>query len=109
MKPDIDIVLYLKRNNLPIAIISCKTTLAERIMQTIRWKEHVSLLPNDVSLIKIFLVSAWENFKGKTLRNRVSVLDGVYAANEEVVEGDNIKRLSKIYDDLKDTLNEIDF
>jgi hypothetical protein len=36
-------------------------------------------------------------------------LISINAANEEVVEGDNIKRLSKIYDDLKVMPNEVRF
>lgn len=106
MKPDIDIVVYTKTDDNPIAIVSCKTTLAERVLQTLRWKQQVEQLPGEVGMLKIFLVTAWETFKEQTNRARVSVLDGVYAANENVIEGDNIKRLSCIFDDLKKLVHE---
>jgi hypothetical protein len=100
LKPDIDIVVYDKRNKKPILIISCKTTLAERVMQTIRWSEFVSLLPAEAR-VKVFLVTAWEDFKEKTQRQRVSGLDGVYVTNETVQVGGNIKYFNQIYDDIK--------
>lgn len=100
LKPDIDIVVYDKRNNKPILIISCKTTLAERVMQTIRWDEFISLLPPKAR-VKVFLVTAWEDFREQTQRNRVSRLDGVYATNQTVQVGGNIKRFSQIYADIR--------
>lgn len=103
LKPDIDIVVYDKRNNKPLLIISCKTTLAERVMQTIRWNEFISLLPAEAR-VKVFLVTAWEEFKDQTKRNRVSSLDGVYATNEKVRVGGNIKRFNQIYADIRNLL-----
>lgn len=103
LKPDIDIVVYDKRNKRPILIISCKTSLAERVMQTIRWNEFISLLPAEAR-VKVFLVTAWEDFKDQTPRNRVSGLDGVYATNEKVQVGGNIKRFNQIYSDIKNLL-----
>lgn len=93
-KPDIDIVLVrTDLNNKPVAIISAKTTLAERIMQTISWSRYLK--------IPILLVTAWETFESGTNRERIQELDGVYVCNTKVREYGNIKRFSKIAEDLK--------
>jgi hypothetical protein len=101
-KPDIDIVV-LKKIGIgrePIAVISAKTTLAERVMQTINWHRYLKQLPDDLRDIKLYLVTAWETFEGGTNRDRVQELDGVYVCNEKVVEYGNIKLFSAIIDDL---------
>jgi len=93
-KPDIDIVLVrTDLNNKPVVILSAKTTLAERIMQTITWSRYLK--------IPIMLVTAWETFESGTNRERVQELDGVYVCNTKVKEYGNIKRFSKIAGDLK--------
>ena len=93
-KPDIDIVLVrTDLKNEPVVIISAKTTLAERIMQTISWSRYLK--------IPILLVTAWEPFESGTNRERVQELDGVYVCNTKVKEYGNIKRFSKIAEDLK--------
>lgn len=92
-KPDIDIVLVrTDLNNKPVVIISVKTTLAERIMQTINWSRYLK--------IPIILVTAWETFESGTNRERVQELDGVYACNTRVKEYRKIKRFSRIAEDL---------
>jgi hypothetical protein len=105
-KPDLDIVVV--RTTLlgafedPIAVISAKTTLAERVMQTINWRRFLHLLPEDVRNIRVYLVTAWETFEGKQAnRDRVQELDGVYVCNSEVREYGKIKRFSKLIDDLR--------
>lgn len=93
-QPDIDIVLVrIDLNNKPVVIISAKTTLAERIMQTISWSRYLK--------IPIMLVTAWETFESGTNRERVQELDGVYACNTKVQEYGKIKRFSKIAGGLK--------
>lgn len=93
-KPDIDIVLIrTDKKDKPVVIISAKTTLAERIMQTINWSRFLEM--------PIFLVTAWETFEGGTNRERVQELDGVYVCNKDVREYGNIKMFSKITKDLK--------
>ncbi|MFH1161671.1 MAG: BsaWI family type II restriction enzyme [Candidatus Jorgensenbacteria bacterium] len=94
-KPDIDIVLVrTDLDNKPVAIISVKTTLAERVMQTIAWSRYLK--------IPIMLVTAWETFESGTNRERVQELDGVYACNTQVKEYGKIKRFSRIGEDLKE-------
>lgn len=101
-KPDIDIVLVRKdQNNKPVAIISAKTTLAERVMQTINWFRHIRSIPGKYRRIKMFLVTAWDTFKVGANRERVQELDGVYVCNKDVKEYGNIKLFSKIVKDLK--------
>lgn len=93
-RPDIDIILIrTDKDNKPVAIISAKTTLAERIMQTIAWSRYLK--------IKIFLVTAWDTFESGTNRERVQELDGVYVCNKDVKEYGNIKLFSKITKDLE--------
>lgn len=93
-KPDIDIVLVrTDLNNKPIVILSAKTTLAERVMQTISWSRYLK--------IPIMLVTAWETFESGTNRERVQELAGVYVCNTKVKEYGNIKRFSRIAKDLE--------
>ena len=105
-KPDIDIVVLKKidEKRIPLAIISAKTTLAERIMQTINWRRYIRHLPKEVSRLKIYLVTAWEDFKSGTNRERVQELDGVFVCNEDVLEYGKIKKFSKILEEFKKIL-----
>jgi len=93
-KPDIDIVLVrTDKGNDPLVIISAKTTLAERIMQTISWSRYLEL--------PVYLVTAWDTFESGANKERVQELDGVYVCNKNVVEYGNIKLFSKIIKDLE--------
>ena len=93
-RPDIDIILIrTDKENKPVAIISAKTTLAERIMQTITWSRYLK--------IKVFLVTAWDTFESGANRERAQELDGVYVCNKDVKEYGNIKLFSKITKDLE--------
>lgn len=103
-KPDIDIILVRSdQNNKPVAIISAKTTLAERVMQTISWLRYLKTapVPKHFKELKIFLVTAWETFESGTNKERVQELDGVYVCNKKVKEYGNIKLFSKIAKDLE--------
>ncbi len=99
-KPDIDIILVKLDGNQPLAIISAKTTLAERVMQTISWSRFLKNDPQKTNRLKIFLVTAWDTFESGANRDRVQELDGVYVCNENVKEYGNIKLFSKIVDDI---------
>lgn len=101
-KPDIDIILVrTDQDNRAVAIISAKTTLAERVMQTISWSRYLKFAPNEHKEIKLFLVTAWDTFENSANRERVQELDGVYVCNKDVKEYGNIKVFSKITEDLK--------
>jgi hypothetical protein len=104
-KPDIDIVVVNSPKSAVIAIVSAKTTLAERVMQTISWHNYLQTLPAEIQNVKLFLVTAWETFeKDNVNRERVQQLDGVYVCNPNVQEYGKIKQFSKIVDDLKNLL-----
>ncbi len=101
-KPDIDIILVRSDlNEKAVAIISSKTTLAERVMQTISWSRFLKSKTSSMKKIKIYLVTAWDTFEMGTNRERVQELDGVYVCNKEVSEYGKIKRFSKIGEELK--------
>ncbi len=102
-KPDIDIVAINSNTDLPLAILSAKTTLAERVMQTINWKRYKDqLLPADLRYIRVYLVTAWEVFPaGSVNRDRVQELDGTYVCNTQATYHGNIKPFSSIIEDLR--------
>lgn len=101
-KPDIDIVVVNVKTNEPLVIISAKTTLAERVMQTISWHSYLQTLPDEIRNIKLYLVTAWETFsRDSANRERVQQLDGIYVCNPKVQEWGKIKIFSKILNDLK--------
>ena len=101
-RPDIDIVLVrTDKENYPVAIISAKTTLAERVMQTITWSRFLKNVP-EYTKMKMFLVTAWDTFDSGTNIERVQELDGIYVCNKNVKESRKIKLFSKIGTDLKE-------
>lgn len=100
-KPDIDIVIIKTSTQTPIAIISAKTTLAERVMQTISWSRFLRRAPKKYRSLKLYLVTAWEQFESGANRERVQELDGVYVCHERIRRYGNIKPFSSIGDDLK--------
>jgi hypothetical protein len=104
-RPDIDIILVRTDNNdKPVAIISAKTTLAERVMQTINWSRYLKNIPEDYRRLKLYLVTAWDTFEGGANRDRVQELDGVFVCNKNVREYGNIKSFSKIGEELEKLL-----
>lgn len=98
-----------------LAIISCKTSLRERIAQACYWK--LKLLSSDVQKgIRVFLATAdhdddfsigdgGERFNGKS-RDRViseHELDGIYILREDFRvdwESNKVKRFDRIFDDI---------
>ena len=98
-----------------LAIISCKTSLRERIAQACYWK--LKLLSSDVTKnVRVFLAttdndedffikSKRKQYEGKH-RNRIIAeyeLDGVYILREDFKkdwESDKIKRYNAIFEDL---------
>ena len=102
-KPDIDIVAVNKSTHSPLAILSAKTTLAERVMQTIVWKRYRDRrLPEELRNIRVYLVTAWEDFRTGTVnRDRVQELDATYVCNTQATLYGNIKPFSSIVEDLR--------
>lgn len=106
-KPDIDIIVANTTEEIPrpIVIISAKTTLAERVMQTISWHNHLQNAPEEVQTLKVFLVTAWETFdKDNENKYRVQQLDGIYVCDSNVQEFGKIKLFSKIIEDIRGLL-----
>jgi len=119
--PDVDSVLVnINEENRwkseILAIISCKTSLRERIAQACYWK--LKLLSSDATKhIKVFLVTVdndkdftiekgkRERFNGKS-RNRIIAefeLDGIYILRldfKEEWQSENVKLYDKIFEDL---------
>ncbi len=108
-------------NSAVLAIVSCKTSLRERIAQACYWK--VKLLSSDITKgIRVFLATTdndndfiirdgRERFEGKH-RNRVMAeyeLDGVYILRDSFElawESKKVKRFDKMLDDLAAILKE---
>jgi BsaWI restriction endonuclease type 2 len=107
LKPDLDIVCYDEDRQKAFLIISCKTTFAERLLQTVSWNTYIKALAKKGLDIKIFIVTAWEDLDNPTQRKRARVLDGAYVANTVVKEDDKVKRLSRIVADIIDARDEI--
>lgn len=105
-KPDVDIVAVNKCTDSPLAILSAKTTLAERVMQTIVWKRYKDeRLPEELRNIRVYLVTAWEVFQaGSVNRDRVQELDGTYVCNTRAACYGNIKPFSSIIKDLRELI-----
>ena len=99
-----------------LAIVSCKTSLRERIAQACYWK--LKLVSSDVTKnVKVFLATtdndedfgirsnARESFNGRS-RNRIIAeheLDGVYILRDDFRdewESPKVKRYERIFDDL---------
>ncbi len=125
LAPDTDmaVVEYSKSgpwNSKILAIISCKTSLRERIAQACYWK--LKFLSSDVTKnIKVYLVTTdndgdfelkrnKETYEGKS-RNRIIAeyeLDGVYILKEEFTwESNKIKRYEKFFQDLLNLFKSI--
>ena len=111
--PDADIVVYNPENSHVIAIISSKTSLAERVAQTGYWK--LKLRENkDTKHIKVYLITP---DRGKTLtklnpstKSRVIAeveLDGTYVLTTEALEeSDKVKLFEHFIEDFKQIVED---
>jgi hypothetical protein len=110
LKPDMDMVIVHPAKAKPkqqraLVIISAKTTLAERVLQTITWKRYMAQVPEEVRHIRVFLVTAWETFPENDInRQRIQELDGVYVCNMSVQPYGRIKPFSAIIADIKELI-----
>ena len=111
--PDADIVVYNPENSRVIAIISSKTSLAERVAQTGYWKLKLLESENTVH-IKVYLITPDTGKNLTTLRpakkSRVIAeveLDGTYVlTTEKLEESDNVKLFEHFIDDFKQVIEE---
>lgn len=110
--PDTDIVIYHPRTYRIIAVVSCKTTLRERIAQTAYWK--LKLLGDPVTkTIKVFLITPDEDghlvAKEPPSKGRAIVehdLDGTYVLRT-IEESRKVKMFDKFLDDLKEVMRDV--
>ena len=111
--PDADLVVYEPENSRVIAIISSKTSLAERVAQTGYWKFKL-LESKNTAHIKVYLITP---DRGKNLtrlhpakKSRVIAeveLDGTYVLTaEELEESDKVKFFEHFIEDLKQVIGE---
>lgn len=114
--PDIDSVVAdydfaNPKKTVIIAILSCKTSLRERIAQACYWKIKLKQSPK-TKHVKVYLVTADNDHdfeldeKGEKTRDRIIAeheLDGVYVLKgdfKQEWESDKVKRYEKLFTDL---------
>ena len=111
--PDVDLVVYDPENLRVIAIISSKTSLAERVAQTGYWKLKL-LESENTKHIKVYLITP---DRGKNLtrlnpanKSRVIAeveLDGTYVlTTESLEESDKVKLFEHFIEDFKQVIGE---
>ena len=108
--PDCDMIIYKPNSLKIIGLISCKTTLRERIAQTGYWK--LKLLQDELTKeIKVFfitpdsdgtLVKKFPTKKGRAIAE--VELDGSYVLRNDIEESDNIKTFDKFIADLRNLI-----
>jgi len=107
--PDADLVIYKPKTCKVIGIVSCKTTLRERIAQTAYWKLKLSQDPLTMHIKGYFITADEDKDLVKSLsspsvsRNRIIVeheLDGTYVFHE-VEESEKVKSFPSFIEDLK--------
>ena len=105
--PDVDIIIFNPFNGKVIAVLSCKVTLRERIVQTGYWK--IKLSSDKVTEhIKVYFVTPDEDgtltVKQPVKKGRAIVekdLDGSYVLSETTIEeSDKVKMFDNFIDDL---------
>ena len=111
--PDADIIVYNPVNHQVIAVISCKTSLRERVAQTGYWKFKFCQNGN-TKHIKVYLITPdtdnilteIEPFK----KGRAIVeidLDGTYVLTAEALEeSDKVKLFEHFIEDLRQVIEE---
>lgn len=106
--PDADIVIYDPKNCKPVAIISSKTTLRERIAQTGYWK--LKLSKSEITKgVKVFFITLDEDGdlhrkipskKGRAIAETDT--DGTYVITPyQIEESNRVKSIEKFLEDFK--------
>lgn len=111
--PDADIVIFDPKDYRVIAIVSSKTSLAERVAQTGYWKFKLLESPN-TKHIKAYLITT-DNKKDLTKKNPAKKsriiaeveLDGSYVlTQDDVEESDKVKLFEHFIQDFKKVIEE---
>jgi len=112
--PDADLVIYEPESHEVIGIVSCKTTLRERIAQTAYWKLKLSQDPLRMHIKGYFVTADEDRDLARGLnspqvsRNRIIVeheLDGTYVFHD-VEESEKVKPFPKFIADLRKIINK---
>jgi len=106
--PDADLIIYDPKECKPIAVISSKATLRERIAQTAYWS--IKLKQGNVTRnIKVLFITLDEDkdlkLKEPAKKGRAIAeidIDCTYViTDDEIEESDKVKKIDKFFDDLK--------
>ena len=111
--PDADIVVYNPEDSQIIAIISSKTSLAERVAQTGYWKLKF-LESENTKHIKVYLITpdAKKDLERRDPAKKSRIiaeadLDGTYVlTSEDLEQSDKVKLFEHFIDDLKQVIGE---
>ena len=101
--PDVDILLIKKKTNMVIAILSCKTSLRERLTETAFWKRELEKMKN-MKDIKLIFVTTDKDNELRTETNRyilLHVVDYTFITNPQKYE-ELITAYQNKYGDRKD-------
>jgi len=107
--PDADLVIYKPESHEVVGVVSCKTTLRERIAQTAYWKLKLSQDPVTMHIKGYFITADEDRDLARGLnspqvsRNRIIVeheLDGTYVFHD-VEESEKVKAFPKFIADLR--------
>ena len=111
--PDVDILIIEKQTNSVIAILSCKTSLRERLTETAFWKRELEKT-RDMTEIKLVFVTTDKDNELRTETNRyilLHVVDYTFITAPEKYDK-LIKAYEKKYgnrDDFQELLRRIKF
>ncbi|MCD6407958.1 hypothetical protein J7L87_02785 [bacterium] len=93
--PDVDILIIEKETNSVIAILSCKTSLRERLTETAFWKRELEKT-RDMTEIKLVFVTPDKDNELRTETNRYILLHVVDSTF--ITDPDKYKELIKAYE-----------
>jgi len=111
--PDVDILIVDKQTNLVMAILSCKTSLRERLTETAFWKRELEKT-RDMTEIKLVFVTMDKDNELRTETNRyilLHVVDYTFITDPEKYD-ELIEAYEKKYgnrDDFQELLRRVKF
>jgi hypothetical protein len=97
LKPDVDMVIENTSTKGIICIISCKTSLFERITQTITWKSKL-----EIGGCFLPIVAVTQHKFGGINIHRVKSLDATFVCDPEMGESEKIFKFEKIFNYLSE-------
>ena len=109
--PDADVVVFRKENNAVVCVVSCKTSLRDRMKQTVYWKLKLQQSPITTH-VRYSLVTLDNDGVLLAPRQPYNMnygianvdLDATYVLREDLTPYDRIKRFSSFESDLRSWL-----